>query len=897
MHTIDPTAWIDFSASQMNRTALANLLQNSADAAGIAVSNIPYSKTILARHIVQSLDDDLTDSDDPQDKLEGAAWMSAIRSNIKTCASLSAFDLAQLAQETGFRVELSWARQRTHHGALDAVFHHYKPNQDGGRVLVQFPTDNRPRLSGQLTNQPLQRLQSRRLETQIRDQLSAVLASYMIPSLIVMVDEMPLNANGKVDRKALERRARMVQKVEKPASERLGARNEIEAALCEVFVDLLGTEVGITDNFFNLGGHSLMATKLAARISRRLDARISVKDVFDYPVLADLAGAVQRGSTPHNPIVATPYSGPVDQSFAQGRLWFLDQLNAGSLWYIQPIAVRVRGSLNIGALTTALNALEQRHEPLRTTFEEHDGVGVQVIQPHQPKKLRIVDTVADYQGDFIRALRKEQQTLFNLATEPGWRVSLLRIGEDDNILSIVMHHIISDGWSVDILRQDLKLFYAAALKGQEPQVDALPIQYRDFAFWQKQPEQVAEHQRQLDYWIEQLKDSTPAELITDFPRPEVLSGTAGIVQLAVDGQVYERLRAFCRIHQTTSFAVLLAAFRAAHYRLTGTEDATIGSPIANRNRPELESLIGFFVNTQCMRIMVGGDDTFERLVQQVRSTTTAAFANQDVPFERIVSSVQSTSRDASRNPLVQLMFVLHSQQGIGLMELEGVETEPIARDVSTRFDIEFHLYQKEESLHGVVHFAADLFEPETIQGLVSVFQEILRRGLETPRMPISVLPLDNKIPELLVGMLDVDTPEYPRDSSVVDVFRTQVAASPDAIAAKDSTSQLTYAQLDEESNKVATWLRQRQLAPETLVGVLAPRSCPTIVTFFGILKANLAYLPLDVNVPSARIEAILSAVPGHKLVLLGATSPIQRLHLSTWSWCGSTTSYAKAFTL
>ena len=320
-------------------------------------------------------------------------------------------------------------------------------------------------------------------------------------------------------------------------SERVGPRNEVEAVLCEEFADVLGVEVGITDNFFDLGGHSLMATKLAARIGRRLDARVSVKDVFDHPVLADLAAAIRRGSTPHNPILATPYSGPVEQSFAQGRLWFLDQLNLGATWYIQPLAVRMRGPLQIDALTTALYALEQRHETLRTTFEEHDGVGMQVVQPGHPKGLRIIDVTAEHHGSYTQVLQEEQTTPFDLASEPGWRVSLLRLDEDDHILSVVMHHIISDGWSVDILRKELKQFYAAALRGQDPlaQVNPLPIQYRDFSAWQKQPEQVAEHQRQLEYWTTQLADSTPAELLTDLPRPAVLSGKAGAVQLTIEG--------------------------------------------------------------------------------------------------------------------------------------------------------------------------------------------------------------------------------------------------------------------------------------------------------------------------------------------------------------------------
>jgi non-ribosomal peptide synthetase component F len=412
------------------------------------------------------------------------------------------------------------------------------------------------------------------------------------------------------------------------------------------------------------------------------------------------------------------------------------------------------------------------------------------------------------------------------------------------------------------------------------QVSPLPIQYRDFSTWQKQPEQVAEHQRQLEYWTTQLADSSPAELLTDLPRPAVLSGKRRCVQLAIEGAVYESLQAFCRSHQVTSFVVLLAAFRAAHYRLTGAEDATIGTPIANRNRPELEDMIGFFVNTQCMRITVGDDDTFDGLVQQVRSTATAAFANQDVPFERIVSALLPGSRDTSRNPLVQLMFALHSQEDLGKIQLEGLVGEPVPTASSTRFDVEFHLFQAVGSLSGSVLFTTDLFEPETIQGMVNVFQEVLRRGLEHPQTPIASLLLTDGLEELRsMGLLEIERTEYPRESSVIDVFCEQVATCPDATAVTDSSSQLTYAQLDRQSDELAAWLRRRHMAAETLVGVLAPRSCQTIVTFLGILKANLAYLPLDVNVPSARIEAILSTVSGCRLVLLGHDVPAPVIQL------------------
>ncbi|EUC26651.1 hypothetical protein COCCADRAFT_60601, partial [Bipolaris zeicola 26-R-13] len=539
-----------------------------------------------------------------------------------------------------------------------------------------------------------------------------------------------------------------------------------------------------------------------------------------------------------------------------------------------PLAVRLRGPLQVDALAAALLALEQRHEMLRTTFEEQDGTGMQIVQPSRAKDLRIIDVSDKQDGAYNQILQHEQTMTFDLTSEPGLRACLLKLGENDHILSIVMHHIISDGWSVDVLCQELSKFYAAGLRGHDPlsYVRPLLVQYRDFAVWQKQADQAAEHDRQLKYWAMQLKDSSPAEMITDFPRPAILSGEASVFPIAIEGSLYNKLREFCRVRHVTPFTVLLATFRAAHYRLTGAEDATIGTPIANRNRPELEDLIGFFVNTQCMRITIDDSDTFEELVRQVRSTTAAAFVHQDVPFERIVSALLPGSNDTSRNPLVQLMFALHSQQDLGKIQLEGLVTESVPIAVSTRFDVEFHLFQEVGRLSGMVISAKDLFEPETIHGMIGVFHEILRRGLEQPQTPIATMPLTDGLVDLRnKGLLEVERTDYPRESSVVDVFYEQVAAHPDAIAVTDAASQLTYSELDQQSNKLANWLRQRCLAAETLVGVLAPRSCQAIVAFIGILKANLAYLPLDVNVPAARIDAILSEVSGHRLVLLGSS--------------------------
>ncbi|KAF5550003.1 enniatin synthase [Fusarium mexicanum] len=711
--------------------------------------------------------------------------------------------------------------------------------------------------------------------------LEQVLPRHSIPSCYISMQHLPRTATGKVDRRKLrsigcDMLAQQLQGTSSRPSQLSSPSTCTRSKLEEVWCQCLGLEPGaanIGSTFFELGGHSITAIKIV-NMARSAGIELKVSDIYQNPTLAGLEGIVNGSAVPYAIIPTMTRDGPVEQSYSQGRLWFLDQLEVGALWYLIPYAVRMRGLVDIDALGRALVALEQRHETLRTTFEDHDGMGVQIIHKTLSKELRVIDAIG---GDYIQLLEQEQTTPFDLTSEAGWRALLIRISDTDYVLSIVMHHIISDGWSIDVLRHDLSQLYAAALQGRDPlsAMNPLPIQYSDFAMWQKQEAQALEHEKQLDYWKKQLADCSPAKLPTDFPRPALLSGEAGVVPVSLDGELYQNLREFCNENNTTSFAVLLAAFRAAHYRLTGVDDAVIGTPIANRNRWELENIIGFFVNTQCMRITVDDEHTFRSLVHQVRATTTAAFENEDVPFERVVSTMLPGSRDLSRTPLAQLIFAVHSQKDLGRFELQGLESEAVASKAYTRFDIEFHLFQEADGLKGSCNFATDLFKPETIENVVSVFFQILRNGLEKPNVPISVLPLTDGIEELRrLDLLGIKKVDYPRDASLVDIFRTQVAAYPDSFAVVDSCRRLTYAELDGQSDLLGTWLRKRGMPAETLVGVLVPRSCEAIVAILGILKANLAYLPFDVKSPSARLNDILSGLPGPTVVLLGSDVPV-----------------------
>ncbi|KAG8666688.1 Beauvericin nonribosomal cyclodepsipeptide synthetase bea1 [Fusarium poae] len=712
----------------------------------------------------------------------------------------------------------------------------------------------------------------------INMKLEQVLPRHSIPSFYICMLELPRTATGKIDRRRLrmlgndildeQTQGTIVQQTPAP----IPVVADTAAKLYSIWVQSLAIDpaaVNIGATFFELGGNSITAIKMV-NMARSAGMDLKVSDIYQNPTLARLSAVIKGDPLSYTLIPKSTHDGPIEQSYSQGRLWFLDQLDVGSLWYLIPYAVKMRGPINVDALRRALAALEQRHETLRTTFEDQDGVGVQIVHENLSKEVKVID-LSDSDLDPFEVLNQEQTTPFNLSSEAGWRATLLRLGEDEHILTIVMHHIISDGWSIDVLRRDLNQLYSAALKDSKDPLSALvplPIQYSDFAKWQK--DQFIEQEKQLDYWKKQLKDSSPAKIPTDFARPALLSGDAGCVSVTIDGELYQSLRAFCNQHNTTSFVVLLAAFRAAHYRLTAVEDAVIGTPIANRNRPELEDIIGCFVNTQCMRINIDDNDTFGTLVNQVKATTTAAFENEDVPFERVVSALQPGSRDLSSTPLAQLIFAVHSQKDLGRFSLEGLESLPVPSKAYTRFDMEFHLFQETDSLKGSVNFADELFKMETVENVVRVFFEILRKGLQSAQTPVSVLPLTDGIATLeQLDVLNVKHVDYPRESSLVDVFQSQVSTFPDSLAVVDSSFRLTYSELDRQSDVLAGWLRRRSMLPETLVAVFAPRSCETIVAFFGILKANLAYLPLDVRSPSARVQDILSGLSGPTVVFLG----------------------------
>ncbi|PVI01696.1 acetyl-CoA synthetase-like protein [Periconia macrospinosa] len=671
---------------------------------------------------------------------------------------------------------------------------------------------------------------------EVDSQLCERLPRYMVPGIYFAVAQLPMTTSGKTDRKRLremgaafstQQLAELRTHSQEPKRPPSTAQDKVLQRLWAQALNIKADSIGLDDSFFCLGGDSIAAMKLVAQARQEEHLQLTVADIFRTPRLHHLASqTVHSLLVSPSAIPRVSRSGPVVQSFAQARLWLLDELHPELDWYLMPFAARIKGPLQLDALEAALHTIECRHETLRTIFSTTEGSGLQEVLSFQAKELEIIDVCSEDEQDLLDA-------------HPGWRVTVYRVNEQYHVLSIVMHHIISDGWSLDLLQRELATLYSAAIRGQDliSHLPPLPIQYCDFSIWQRQQEQIEEHQRQLDYWVTELQTSRPAEFLCDNPRPATLSGKAGAHQLTIDGQIYHELQQFCIARGVTPFVVLLAAFRATHYRLTNQDDATIGFPNANRDRWE------------CLRTKIV-EETFEELVQQVHTAVVASFANQD------------SDRDMSRNPLKRL----------GKLALEGVEIEAVYSLPTSRFDLEFHFFQEEHGLRGHVLFSEDLYRAETISSLISVFQSILHHCLDEPRTKIASAPLlTNEAYAQLeqMGLLHSNETQYPRESSIVELFRQQVAAHPSRIAVKDSLSEMTYAQLDALSDGLAQWLYTKSFPTETMVGVIADRSCQTIVALLGILKAGLAYLPFDVNILGPRMDMILSSIEGGRLVLVG----------------------------
>ncbi|WP_103352222.1 non-ribosomal peptide synthetase [Amycolatopsis sp. CA-128772] len=703
---------------------------------------------------------------------------------------------------------------------------------------------------------------------ELRAHAAAALPEYMVPAVVLVLPELPLNRNGKVDRRALPAPDGPVP-AQRPYTEPSTAT---ERAVAGIWQRLLGVErVGAKDNFFELGGDSILSIRLVSRLLAECGVSLSPRAVFAHPTVSRLAAAIETvGATVQDPIPAVPRDGELPQSFAQQRLWFLDEFEPGGTEYVTSSAVRLRGELDVDALAGAFTALVARHEPLRTTFGSADGHGVQVVHPPSPVPVPVVDARGEDLADILRA---DGEQPFDLSEGPLLRVKLIRLAPREHVLTVAVHHIVTDGWSNGLIAEEVGALYAAALRGEPADLPPLPVQYADFAAWQRG--RLAERvlAGQTEYWTERLRDLTPLELPTDRPRPPVRTTRGATHEIVVPAAVTGRLEQVSRQRETTLFATLVAACQVVLGRWAGQDDVAVGTVTSGRERPELEGLVGFFVNTLVLRSHVRPDLAFTAFLDEVATGVRAAFDHQDLPFDRVVDAVQP-GRDPSRTPLFQVMVVLQNSPREAA-RLPGLETEELAQPATAaNFDLTLEFQPDDGVLRAALTYNTDLFDAATIDRLAAHLGVLLAGIADHPDRPLSRLPLIAPAERDLVLHTWNDTAVPVGPATLPELISARARRTPDAPALISGES-LTYAELDARADRLARVLHGHGIGPERLVALALPRSVEIVVAQLAVLKAGGAFLPVDPTYPIERITFMLAdARPALVVTLAGLAPPV-----------------------
>ncbi|MEM9220039.1 MAG: amino acid adenylation domain-containing protein [Cyanobacteria bacterium P01_F01_bin.150] len=694
----------------------------------------------------------------------------------------------------------------------------------------------------------------------LRQYLKQRLPDYMLPSVFVVLDHLPLTTNGKVNRKALP----LPPALRDTPDALVAPQTETQRLIAACFATVLFLpveQIGLYDSFFILGGHSLLAMQLMMRLRDTFEVELPLRKVFESPTVAALEAVLTSDFAPGQTIPAII---PIEQdgtsiplSYAQERLWFLAQLEGLSATYNLPAAVQIEGSLDINALEYALEVLVTRHDVLRTTFPIVNGTAVQKIAPslHIPLQSIAASTLTSTPSDW---LIQETQCPFDLEQGPLLRVKLLHLSKDTSVLTVIMHHIISDGWSVGVFIRELTTLYKAYRQGQPCPFPSLPIQYVDYTFWQRQWLHGEVLDTQLNYWRQQLSQiPTLLELPTDHPRPAVQRSHGRTYTSTLPLSLSEQIKALAQEQGVTTFMTLLAAFQVLLYRYSGQQDILVGTPIANRQRPELESLIGFFVNTLVLRTQIQPTASVTDLLCQVKRMALDAYAHQDVPFEQVVEMLQP-DRTLAHAPLFQVMFVLQNMP-MASIELPDLTLTPLAAEtVTAKFDLTLSMEDTEQGLVGRWEYNSDLFEPNTITRMAAHFETLLHAMVKDRSQSIATLPLLSTAERSqLLGEWNNTAASYPQSQCIHQLFEAQVEKTPDAVAVVFEGQSITYKILNAQANQLAHYLQDLGVRPEMLVGICLERSIDMIVGLLGILKAGGAYVPLDPNYPPQRLQFML----------------------------------------
>ncbi|HYC28527.1 MAG TPA: condensation domain-containing protein, partial [Chitinophagaceae bacterium] len=838
-------AWYSFEDKSKVRSAI------TAGASLIGIKDVPNPRLWKERVIEENID-----------RLNTIEELSALIS--KEESSNEILQLMSLAGSKGYNCHLLTDEDPMR---MNLVF-----TQGINGLIEQAYSDEGITLKADHSNIPLFTDISALIAKDIRQALHASLPEYMIPAELVSLVQLPLTGNGKTDRRFL---------MEREDSQRgnemnyVAPRTREEKTIAQVWEALLGSErIGIHDNFFDIGGHSLLATRVVSAIRRRLEVELGIRDLFIHPTIAALAMHLQQlnKGLMLPAITRQPRPERIPLSFAQERLWFIHQLE-GSVQYHVPAALRFRGRLDAAGLDHALQTITNRHESLRTVIVQDEKALYQKILEKDNWKLQLIDGREYRDNEDKLALRvQELVTLpFDLGKDYMFRAWLIGIDTEDHVLVVVMHHIASDGWSLSIIVRELTELYNSYVDGREPSLAELPIQYADYALWQRAYLEGEVLEKKLSYWQQKLSGVTPLQLPADHVRPARESSKGSTIGFIIDEEMKAALHALCAQQGTTLYMTMLAAFKVLLHRYSGQEDICVGSPIAGRQQQETEGLIGFFINSLVLRSHLTGDMQFSELLQQVRSTTLEAYDHQEAPFEKVVEAVVK-DRDMSRSPLFQVMFVLQNTPNAPELRLGEAElVEEGARHNTAKYDINISITEFATGLRVSMEYRTDLFERETMLRMAEHYTMLLRSVVASPEQKIGSLNMLNGAEQhqLLHGFNDAAAVEYPRELTIVDLIEKQVQLTPHATAVVYEGKQITYHELNNRSNQLSHYLRKKGVKKESFVAICLERSLEMITGLLGILKAGGAYVPIDPEYPQERISYMLEDT-GAKVVLSSA---------------------------
>jgi amino acid adenylation domain-containing protein len=786
----------------------------------------------------------------------------------------------------GYRIEL---------GEIETVLERHGSVREAA-VLAREDVPGEKRIVAYVVKHP----ESLVTVTQLLEYVSNKLPLYMAPSAFVMLEQLPLTPNGKIDRRALPAPEHSRPELEQSY---VSPRMPTEEIVAGVWAQVLRVEqVGIDDDFFELGGHSLLATQVISRVRELFNVEIELRVMFAQPTVRALGEVIEEKLRVDEGLAAPPVV-PVARdrdlplSFAQQRLWFLDQLEPGSSFYHIPAAVRLRGTLDLTALEQSFREVIRRHESLRTRFGVVNGVPVQVIDEAPEFSLPLLDLSTEGEAEARHVATEESQRPFDLSAGPLLRASVQKLGEQEHVLLCTMHHIISDGWSMGVLIRELTTLYEAYATGQPSPLPELGIQYADYAHWQREWLQGEVLEQQLSYWKQQLAGAPAVlELPTDYPRPAVQTFRGAHQSLTLPAELTTGLKALTQREGVTLFMTLLAAFQTLLWRYSGQEDIVVSTGIANRNRAETEPLIGFFVNTLVLRTNLSGEPAFTALLRRVREVTLGAYAHQDVPFELLVEAL-APERDARYTPLFQVMLVLQNARVGEAVKLAGLEVSGAGGESGTaKFDLTLFVEERGEELALVLEYNTDLFAARTIEQMLESFRRLVEGIVAEPERSIgSFEMIDAEERRRLTGrgrenLLNAG------DVSVARLFEAVAARDSQAVAIECGERRLSYGELDERANTLANYLLRYGAGPGTIVGLLTGNMSETIVGMLGSLKAGAAFMPLDVRQPAARLRKLLGLAPPEflltetkMLTALGQLLPAEHAPLKVMSVDGSAT--------